>query len=871
MTKKDIFSQKEVETDFTHHTTSMISRQHKSTDTKTVKNQIGLMSDMPDSDIIFKTDANSKWQSPEALKYFIPAYFKKMKKEKGKQVRGQKEKLIRNLRIQMTKFRDGWLLSNSWKHITADGDTNGLYSDSDIFSLRRKCKYMFHFIDCLIHHYHNTTITCCAELTIKKIEEFESSTEIDDIDNKIAPKTILRWYKSFVANGAFPSTKKTNGKSSLPPLLEDNPDVKEAVIRYCNDNLATLTAELLHSYILEKCIPELLKIRQIETGNTSMTVADIFKENQLKTLHPRTVLNWMHALGYKYSPRKKNYYNDKHESVENISYRKQFIKRYFEYELLSHRWIQLPLLEYERLKKEGETFCGTGYKYKDEKGSTYIEFHVDDSQYLTTLGSKTPFGGYLSVRKPKDEKPMIIFGQDECIFKQFIFRNKCWMGPKGQCPLTPKDEGQGLMVSGFVSREYGFDWKLSEKELDKVNTQRKNKDYIDREAAISKYGKATKPKLKCSPFRRDLEYGANNEGYWTYENMILQVEDCIDCLRAVNDDKFQYLFLFDHSNGHDRSAPDALKVDAIRKNYGGSQPKMRNTTILDQSFLGPHQHNQKLKVGQTQSMVFTNTDDGPFYLSHEERQSRKFDKVIGTKNVKYTKPDLILKLKAKGVSNPKGGTKKLQKLCKANDIPITRPKLHIEEGWLNKAKGALQVLYERGWIDPSIDPKQYTMKGRIDEFGNRNIKRSLKSIISQQPNFMHEQTMLQHYCNKLGIKSDRTPVAHCKIAGEGIEFDWGFSKLNYRAKPITLKRNKSKFHTLVHSVLGKEVLTLEVCRANARRARQYMLAYATLETAATNQNQPAPSTDNPSKETKQHKETKQNTNETTVTHSMIKQ
>ena len=24
-----------------------------------------------------------------------------------------------------------------------------------------------------------------------------------------------------------------------------------------------------------------------------------------------------------------------------------------------------------------------------------------------------------------------------------------------------------------------------------------------------------------------------NEGYWTYEDMILQVEDCIDCLKAL--------------------------------------------------------------------------------------------------------------------------------------------------------------------------------------------------------------------------------------------------------------------------------------------------------------------------------------------------
>ena len=130
---------------------------------------------------------------------------------------------------------------------------------------------------------------------------------------------------------------------------------------------------------------------------------------------------------------------------------------------------------------------------------------------------------------------------------------------------------------------------------------------------------------------------------------------------------------------------------------------------------------------------------------------------------------------------------------------------------MDKPKGALQLLYERRWIDPTINPKEYTIKGKMDEFGNRNMKTSLKSMILCQPDFMNQQTMLQYYCNKLGIMSDQTPVVHCKIAGEGIEFDWGFSKLAYRAKPISLKRNKTKFYSLVESVLSDKVLTISVC------------------------------------------------------------
>jgi hypothetical protein len=32
---------------------------------------------------------------------------------------------------------------------------------------------------------------------------------------------------------------------------------------------------------------------------------------------------------------------------------------------------------------------------------------------------------------------------------------------------------------------------------------------------------------------RLLEYGANNDGYWTYEAMVLQLEDCVDYLQVL--------------------------------------------------------------------------------------------------------------------------------------------------------------------------------------------------------------------------------------------------------------------------------------------------------------------------------------------------
>lgn len=222
------------------------------------------------------------------------------------------------------------------------------------------------------------------------------------------------------------------------------------------------------------------------------------------------------------------------------------------------------------MEKKGKVFSGSGYKYKNNNGEDFIEFHVDDHPLLfATMTEHVPYGGYLSVRKNDSDKPLLIFCQDECIFKQYTFRSKCWNGPSGEVPLMPKDKGQGLMISAFVSGEFGFNWQLSQEQLIQVNHCRKNNFFSDTEAAITKHGKTEKYPLTHSPFQQQLQYGAMREGYWTYKDMVLQLEDCVDCLKCLLGNDFDYLFLFDHSNSHDRVAADALNPATISKSFGG--------------------------------------------------------------------------------------------------------------------------------------------------------------------------------------------------------------------------------------------------------------------------------------------------------------
>ena len=499
--------------------------------------------------------------------------------------------------------------------------------------------------------------------------------------------------------------------------------MKDVFLSYCYENLSTLSAKMLHNF--KVCPPTLLKKQIDETNNVDMTIHDVLKENHLQTLSFRTIHLWLSKLGFQYSPRKKNYYNDKHKSEANVAYRHEFIKRYFEYEIRTHRWVQLPLEHYKEMCREGKVFSDKGYEYIDENNKPFIKFHIIDHPSFSEDIDTHKFGGNLSVHKPLGSKPLIILGQDEAIYKQFSFRSKCWTGPSGKTSLMPKTDGQGLMVSAFTSREFGFGYDLSPKQLKIVNEYRRNKSYCNEKAATEKHGKIEKQDLKVSPFKHYIQYGNMHEGYWSYRDMIIQVKDCVDCLKALHGNTYDYMFLFDHSNGHDQLSTNALSPTLIRKEFGDKQPFMRPTIIKDPSYLGPFQHNNILKVGDTQTIKFDKHDIGPFYMTEREREDRKYDKVIGMIKKKLTKIEMIEKLNQKGLKSPKGPCERLQQMCSTNNISTTKQEEKKRKGWVNKQKGLLQILFERGWINPQ-HYKDHTERGKMDEYGNRDETKSLK-------------------------------------------------------------------------------------------------------------------------------------------------
>ena len=154
-----------------------------------------------------------------------------------------------------------------------------------------------------------------------------------------------------------------------------------------------------------------------------------------------------------------------------------------------------------------------------------------------------------------------------------------------------------------------------------------------------------------------------------------------------------------------------------------------------------------------------------------------------------------MNLKANGTSNPKGNKKHLQKVCEKKGLPVTVTERKIKEGWAFKTKGALQILFERGWIDPT-NIHHYTEKGKINACSNpttpvdpTGCNFSIKQLMKRQLDFVNELTLLQFHGHLMGITVDRSPKCHPEVAGEGIEYLWGLAKMYYR---IRLRTNDPK-------------------------------------------------------------------------------
>ncbi len=740
---------------------------------------------------------------------------------------------------------------NGWRNVIEGRDPDNLCSPSDIFAVRGRSIILCLAYQLAILHMHTRTWKeCCSDAC--------SQLNLLGVEQATQNRAVRDWNITFRAHGVFPHPNHSVrcGKQPLPLLFQNNPSAMDEIIQFGVKNLTTLTVESLHGFCHEVLTPKLFCQWQSDVQQSKCWIRDqdplltremFLLKNRISTLSIPTCWRWLHRLGFTYNTQRKGYYVDGHERDDVVASRKAFCETYLtEIEPFCLRWIQVSQHELETTHNILNP--DFGYQFVDANGIAHVEFHVDYcSRHINNdnvlLQCKNP---RMSVRAPRGSRPIEIFGQDESVFSQFIFPTKSWIGPNQERGLFPKSLGEGLMISAFVSQDSGFEMPISDEQLVEINSFRRGTEHIDKFAATQILSTAAKQPLTESPFVRSLLIGATKGGYWNSFHMAVQLEDVVDCLKILRPD-YDFVFLFDHSQGHARRKDCALDASSMSRTFGGVQPKMRSSKIVDRC-LGPF--NCTLSIGDVQTMVFEDGDNGPWWmLSEEGREARRLDihapadNVSTTKLANRTKLQLANALKEEaGVTvDPLRPMNEIKEYASRHGVDLQYRKIHVTEGWLGKPKGLLQILWERGWIDPCkcASSKQdkiagtiaitsfYTVNGRKDpQTGQLLESSSLRALMDQCSDFRDKETALHFLGKQLGLRVLFTPKFHCEFAGEGIEYNWAHAKAKMRTTPIREKKGRANFIALVMKcICPATVLTKERIRKFSARARAYICTY----------------------------------------------
>lgn len=734
------------------------------------------------------------------------------------------------------------IATDDWTGLLLGGDDTECiagFSTWDREHVLLKCR---HVCDALIHMFNRTAnYTPCTWL-----EACDASAKRNF--NKYTGRTVSMWYAELHSTPLLRFRPNMRGHSSdkaKSPFLEDESLLMQfkswarSDLEHLNTKKATdwINTELLKDWTTE----------QFERNKISYPVSTYVASR------------WMHEAGFKYERHKKSYYVDRHEDKDVVQSRIEYIETFFKEEIYEACWLQLRKSTYERMVRETAsnikcsaikqelkdakeqvfTFLkGKAHHYTNAEGQQMVEVHVDTFSDMKKL-NVGPMGGHLSVRMGNNKRQRIRFGQDEVIFRSSQLNDYCW-SISGEQTMRSKGLGEGQMVSGMTSREFGFGLTINDAQLAEINRTRATQEYKDKEAAEYLLGTAAKKNspLKSSPFTRILNYGKGKDGYWSYNHMVLQIEDCIDCMQVLFPEpnnptrcKYDLVFELDHSSGHNADRKDGLTTTSSQLNssWGGKQRFMRESTLTAED-IGSVEHPRALKVGDIQFMHFRPGDLPPV----DQRDAPPNDTGTGDYQTKeYNVTELRKILEDNSMSSDGNKPELVARLILAG-IPTTYRKEKKIDGYIGKQKGALQIAYERGFFDDtlSVNGHKVSMMGHILVKGDkkRGIKEqredstSVLKMLRGCNDFKTEKTQLQSIVeDELGCFIRLTPKCHPEIAGVGIEYAWGYSKFRFRKDFNNGKREHLTEN--VRKALSTDTLSLDRMRKFARKAREYKLTY----------------------------------------------
>lgn len=141
--------------------------------------------------------------------------------------------------------------------------------------------------------------------------------------------------------------------------------------------------------------------------------------------------------------------------------------------------------------------------------------------------------------------------------------------------------------------------------------------------------------------------------------------------------------------------------------------------------------------------------------------------------------------------------------------------------WQGKQKGMRQILWERGWLDPTKNLKprgHYSVNGPklaepLQDGTENDLQFSLRHLLSQCEDFKAELTALQYLAKCLGTTAICTPKYHAELAGEGIEYAWGLAKNWFKRLPLYLHKGDEEGQDRMKEFVDIEKVA-KLCRSH---------------------------------------------------------
>ena len=268
---------------------------------------------------------------------------------------------------------------DSWRNVVIVGrDADNYCTKAKVFEIRQRATFLCRAYQLALTHMNSWTWYKCCQ---------EACNELNCLGmmQGTCYKTVARsWHKTFRQFECFLHRNPyvQCGKRPMPRLLEVFPDAKkDQIISYAVKNLAKLTIQGVHDFIVSKVLPRLVIIWQKDVvavssateehhhqhNNNMVSVVEdddkilhaFLNAHRLASLSLTTAWRWMRLLGFHYDSRKKRFYLDGHECEDVVANCTLFCKQYLtEYEPCSRQWVQVSGDEAAAIK---DLDAGFGY------------------------------------------------------------------------------------------------------------------------------------------------------------------------------------------------------------------------------------------------------------------------------------------------------------------------------------------------------------------------------------------------------------------------------------------------------------------------------------------------------------------------------